>query len=130
MKSKAINAQLNKKSKTFDGWLKYEVTIQHSDNSTELIPAYGKDLQDALSRVVHDSKATKLHTKVKSIPELVWISLWFGYATGWTLLTYEISLSPTNEGLFFLAGILFLTIMVIFSKRWFKKRNISKTHKK
>ena len=60
MKRKAIHAELRKESKTFEGWLKYEVTIQEEDGKTSKVPAYGKDLQDALSRVVHDEKVEKL----------------------------------------------------------------------
>ena len=59
-KAKAIHAELRKGSITFDGWLKYEVTIQHPDGKQEKVPAYGKDLQDALSRVVHDKKVERV----------------------------------------------------------------------
>ena len=54
-KAKAIHAELRKESKSFDGWLKYEITIQYPNGKTEQVPAYGKDLQDALSRVAHDN---------------------------------------------------------------------------
>ena len=59
-KAKAIHAELRKESKSFDGWLKYEVTIEYPNGKTEQVPAYGKDLQDALSRVAHDKKVEKL----------------------------------------------------------------------
>ena len=60
----AINAELRKESKSFDGWFKYEVTIKNEDGKTQVVPAYGKDLQDALSRVVHDENVKKIETKV------------------------------------------------------------------
>ena len=63
MKRKAVQAELRKESKTFKGWLKYEVTIQNVNGSTEVVPAYGKDLQDALSRVAHDEKIIKLQNQ-------------------------------------------------------------------
>jgi len=125
MKRRAINATLRKESQTFEGWLKYEVEIQNPDGTTELVPAYGKDLQDALSRVVHDEKVVKLEKKAKRIPDVVWVALWFGYILGWTLLTYEIS-AEDFEGVFFVSGIALVSAATIWAKTWFRKRNISK----
>ena len=126
IKRKAIQAELRKESKTFDGWLKYEVTIQNEDGSTEKVPAYGKDLQDALSRVVHDEKVQKLEKRTKRIPDLVWAVLWFGYMFGWTMLTYEVSPYDKFDGLFFVGGIALITGITVWAKTWFRKRNISK----
>ena len=126
MKRKAIHAELRKESQTFDGWLKYEVTIQNEDGSTEKVPAYGKDLQDALSRVVHDEKVQKLEKRTKRIPDLVWAVLWFGYMFGWTMLTYEVSPYDKFDGLFFIGGIALITGITVWAKAWFRKRNISK----
>lgn len=126
MKRKAIHAELRKESQTFDGWLKYEVTIQNEDGSTEKVPAYGKDLQDALSRVVHDEKVVKIEQRTKRIPDLVWAVLWFGYMFGWILLTYEVSPYDKFDGLFFVGGIALITGITLWAKTWFRKRNISK----
>jgi hypothetical protein len=125
MKRRAINASLRKESQTFDGWLKYEVEIQNPDGTTEMIPAYGKDLQDALSRVVHDEKVVKLEQRAKRIPDVVWVALWFGYILGWTLLTYEVS-AEKFEGIFFISGIALVSAATIWAKTWFRRRNISK----
>lgn len=73
----AVHAELRKESKSFDGWLKYEVTIKNEDGSFEKVPAYGKDLQDALSRVVHDSKVEKVLPVVSKVPSFIWVLLWF-----------------------------------------------------
>ena len=125
MKRRAINATLRKESQTFEGWLKYEVEIQNPDGTTELVPAYGKDLQDALSRVVHDEKVVKLEQRAKRIPDVVWVALWFGYILGWTLLTYEVS-AEKFEGIFFISGIALVSAATIWAKTWFRRRNISK----
>ena len=60
MRRRAVHAELRKESATFNGWLKYEVTIQEEDGSIDKVPAYGKDLQDALGRVVHDEKVLRI----------------------------------------------------------------------
>ena len=60
MKQKVINVSYRKDSQTFPEWMKYEIELLNEDGTTEKIPAYGKDLQDALSRVVHDFKVEKI----------------------------------------------------------------------
>jgi hypothetical protein len=126
MKRKAINASLRKESKSYKGWLKYEVEIMNEDGSVDSIPAYGKDLQDALSRVVHDEKVQRIETKTKRIPELIWAILWFGYVAGWTILTFEISPDPDKRAAFLLTGLVLITISTLFLINWFRRRNISK----
>lgn len=125
MKQKVINATYRKDSQTFPDWLKYEVELLNEDGSTEKIPAYGKDLQDALSRVVHDKKADQIEKKVKRIPDLVWVTLWFGYILGWVLLTYEISPYNKFNGIFFVSGIALITGLTLWAKAWFRMRNVN-----
>ena len=126
MKKKVIHAEYRKDSNTFPEWLKYEMTILNEDGTTNKVPAYGKDLQDALSRVVHDEKVENVVKRTKRIPDVVWVILWFGYVLGWTMLTYE--LSPYNKfnGLFFLGGMGFITGITFWLKAWFRQRNIDK----
>ena len=126
MKQKVINVTYRKDSQTFPKWMKYEVEILHEDGTTQLIPAYGKDLQDALSRVVHDGRVEKVEEKVKRIPDLVWAILWFGYILGWTMLTYEISPYNKFNGIFFVCGIGLITLITLLGKSWFRKRNRDK----
>ena len=123
MKQKVINVTYRKDSKTFPDWLKYEVELLNEDGSTSKIPAYGKDLQDALSRVVHDQKVEKIEKQAKRIPDIVWVLLWFGYMLGWTMLTYEVSPYDKFDGLFFISGIALITGVTVWAKAWFRKRN-------
>lgn len=123
MKQKVINVTYRKDSKTFPDWLKYEVELLNEDGSTAKIPAYGKDLQDALSRVVHDQRADRVEKQARRIPDIVWVILWFGYILGWTMLTYEISDYRKFDGLFFIGGIALITGVTVWAKAWFRKRN-------
>ena len=123
MKQKVINATYRKDSETFPDWLKYEVELLNEDGSVDTIPAYGKDLQDALSRVVHDKRVDKVEKQTKRIPDIVWVILWFGYILGWTLLTYEVSDYRKFDGLFFIGGIALITGVTVWAKAWFRKRN-------
>lgn len=123
MKQKVINAEYRKDSNAFPEWMKYEVTILNEDGTTQKIPAYGKDLQDALSRVVHDKRVKQIEKRTKRIPDLVWIVLWFGYILGWTMLTYEVSDYRKFDGLFLIGGIALITGVTIWAKAWFRERN-------
>lgn len=123
MKQKVINASYRKDSQAFPDWLKYEVELLNEDGTTEKIPAYGKDLQDALSRVVHDKRVIEVEQKAKRIPDIVWVVLWFGYMLGLIELTYLISPYNSFRGIFFIGGVTVLTISVLRAKSWFRMRN-------
>ena len=48
---RAIDCKLIRKSKSNPGYLKYQVTIAEKDGTVHKQPAYGVDMQDALSRL-------------------------------------------------------------------------------
>ena len=123
MKQKVINVEYRKDSNTFPEWMKYEVTILNEDGTTQKIPAYGKDLQDALSRVVHDKRVKQVEKRTKRIPDLVWIVLWFGYVLA--LADYSMTMWQSNgvKSIVFLSGLTFITGVTIWAKTWFRERN-------
>ncbi len=109
-KAKVLNATLRKESETFNGYFKYEVEIENEDFTTEKVPAYGKDLQDALSRVVHDRRVEKILPVVKKIPEIVWVIAWFiTFTSIVTYTTTHMELFGEYIGLIYL-GVLSLTV--------------------
>lgn len=124
MKQKVINVNYRKDSETFPEWMKYEVTLMSEDGTTETIPAYGKDLQDALSRVVHDQKVVKLQKQTKRIPTFIWAALWFGYITA--LWEYSITLPREWTAISFSIGMVAITLTVGYVSNWFRKRNKNK----
>jgi len=126
MRKKAIRVEYRKESESFPEWLKYEVTVLNEDGTTENVPAYGKDLQDALSRVVHDEKVEKITKRTKRVPDLVWVIMWFGYMFGLVQLTILQSGYDEFDGLFFLGGMIVLTTAILSIKNWLKLRNQDK----
>jgi len=122
MRQKVIDVKYRKESKSFPDWMKYEITILNENGSTSKLPAYGKDLQDALSRVVHDNKVEKLHTKVSKLPLWSWVLMWFVYAGA--LATYT-SLSISN-GWVFNIGMVLPIITVTLLNRWSIEQNKDK----
>ena len=127
MKRKAIHAELRKESQTFNGWLKYEVTIQNEDGSVEKVPAYGKDLQDALSRVVHDSKVEKVAKVVDKIPTFVWPLVWI--LSLFTVVSYITTNSSTFGdwiGFAYIGGMLVVSGITLSISNWFNLKNRDK----
>lgn len=124
VKAKAIHAKLRHESSTFNGYLKYEVTIENPDGSTEIVPAYGKDLQDALSRVVHDEKVMKVKPIVDKIPQGVWVILWFIGIGAYTGVIFKSqAILKDWVGIIYITGIVGLTITILSIRNWFKLRN-------
>lgn len=122
MRQKVVDVKYRKNSTSFPEWMKYEITLLNEDGSVETQPAYGKDLQDALSRVVHDNKVEKLHNKVSKLPLWSWVLMWFVYAGA--LATYT-SLS-INNGWVFYVGMILPIITVTLLNRWSIEQNKDK----
>ena len=59
-KRRAIERKLLKRSATHDGYCKYLVTIGEKDGTTHQQPVYGKDMQDALSRLLWHERTEKV----------------------------------------------------------------------
>lgn len=125
-KAKAIHAELRKESKKFEGWLKYEVTIQYPNGETEQVPAYGKDLQDALSRVVHDQKIEKIEKKFLSkISETGWVLAWFlGLAFAVSSIYYHVE--TEYAGWWIIGMLFFYSFFTLSVNNWFQIRNKDK----
>jgi hypothetical protein len=121
MKQKVINVTYRKDSETFPKWMKYEIEILNEDGTTEMIPAYGKDLQDALSRVVREKKIRKVEQTTEKVPMAVWLLLWFMYMGILIIGYYE-----TLNHWIFLGGIVGVLAVVLSLNWWGRPRNESK----
>ena len=125
-KQVAIHAELRKESQTFDGWLKYEVTLKDEKGRIEKVPAYGKDLQDALSRVVHDSKVKVIEDQVvNKIPDNGWVLAWF---LGLSLVTSFVYYNNHSKwtGWYVIGSMAVYVFVTLAVLNWFKLRNQSK----
>jgi hypothetical protein len=120
MKAKVIDVHYRKDSESFPQWMKYEITLLYEDGTTEKIPAYGRDLQDALQRVVHDHKVEKISEKIEKVPLAVWLLLWFSYM-GIIVSAYTI----TGNHWVVLGGVLGIGAVVASLNWWGKLRNRS-----
>ncbi len=59
-KRKAIDCKLIESSKTSPGYHKYQITILEKDGIETTQPAYGKDMQDAISRLIWNERIDKV----------------------------------------------------------------------
>ena len=121
MKQKAIDVKYRKTSESFPDYLKYEITVLNEDGTTEVIPAYGKDLQDALSRVVHDDKVKKITKRTRKMSMYVWVSAWFGY-----LGALSVWFQKSGEPFILVGGLGFAMLAFGVIVFYLKKRNIEK----
>ena len=64
---KAIDCKMVGPSTTSPGYFKYEVTIQEESGAIHKEPAYGVDMQDAISRLVWTERVEKVNPKVNIV---------------------------------------------------------------
>jgi len=89
-KRRAIDCKLLKRSTTHDGYCKYMVTIGEKDGTTHQQPVYGKDMQDALSRLIwseRTEKVVKVAEKGDGLPIIALILLVLTIPAVYTAMT-------------------------------------------
>ena len=80
MKSKynrrrAIKCEILKKSSSHKDYCKYKITICELDGTVHSEVAYGKDMQDALSRLINTERTIKVEKKLERNP-LIFFLFW------------------------------------------------------
>jgi quinol monooxygenase YgiN len=70
---RALECKFVEKSKNNPGYLKYMVTIGEKDGTKHTQPAYGKDMQDALSRLINKERTVKVERKLESNTGLIFL---------------------------------------------------------
>ena len=63
---RALNCTLVEKSISHPEYFKYDVTIGEKDGTVHTEPAYGKDMQDALSRLINKERTVKVERKIEN----------------------------------------------------------------
>lgn len=57
---RAIHAELIRESRDNPGYYRYNITIKEVDGTVHDVPAYGKDLEDAIERLVWNERIDKV----------------------------------------------------------------------
>ena len=63
---RAIHAELVRESKDNPGYFRYNITIREKNGDEHIVPAYGKDMQDAIERLLWNERVDKV-TKPKFV---------------------------------------------------------------
>jgi len=71
---RALECKLVEKSKSNPGYLKYMITIGEKDGTIHTQPAYGKDMQSALSRLLKIELTGKVERKLETNVGLIFLS--------------------------------------------------------
>jgi len=72
---RAINAELVRESKDNPGYFRYNITIKELDGTVHVVPAYGKDMQDAIERLLWNERVGAVMDKKATIPIFVVLGL-------------------------------------------------------
>ena len=75
---RAVDCKLERKSNSNPGYFKYSVTIREKDGTKHTQPVYGKDMQDALSRLINQERTVKVEKKLENNTGfifLIWLIL-------------------------------------------------------
>tara|TARA_Y100000593_G_C4225604_1_gene294264 strand:- start:99 stop:479 length:381 start_codon:yes stop_codon:yes gene_type:complete len=107
---RAIECKIVEKSKSNPGYCKYMVTIAELDGTIHKQPCYGKDMQDALSRLINQERTIMVEKRVERNP-LIFFVIWMAVMAGPILIT-DLSNTPwfilylfgSFTALFLLAG--------------------------
>ena len=65
-KRRALDCKLLKKSDSHKGYCKYLITVGEVDGTVHKQPVYGKDMQDALSRLIKKELTIKVEKKLET----------------------------------------------------------------
>ena len=73
-KRRAIDCKLLERSKSNPGYCKYLITIAEMDGTIHKQPAYGRDMQGALSRLLNKELTVKVERKLETNTGLIFLS--------------------------------------------------------
>ena len=57
---RAVHAELIRESRDNPGYFRYNITIREKDGTEHVVPAYGKDMQDAIERLIWNERVGKV----------------------------------------------------------------------
>ena len=118
-KRKAIDCKLIEESSSSPGYFKYMVTIEDVDGSISQQPAYGVDMQSAITRLVTQERTVKVEKQITKNPMIAFIA-WAILMT-WPILV-GITYDTTHMLLYSFAGIALLTIIGGLWSNYINKR--------
>ena len=111
-KRRALFCKLTGKSDKHNGYYKYLVTVGEKDGEITRHPVYGKDMQDAISRLIKKELTIKVEKKL----ETGWVFFAWLFAMCWPAVIFGvggIEGNPTWIGLS-LGSVFVMTIVAVW----------------
>ena len=71
---RAIDCKIIARSKSNPGYCKYMITIAELDGTIHKQPAYGKDMQGALARLMNTERTVKVEKKLENNTGLIFLA--------------------------------------------------------
>lgn len=110
---KAVASELVEESKTNPGYFKYRFTIREVDGTEKVIPAYGKDMEDALERLTWTERSQKKTYNIVAISALLTVVIVPSVIAGITNNMYWVIGSVSLSALF---GIVMVRVDKYFNR--------------
>ena len=86
LRRRAIDCKIIRKSRSNPGYFKYMVTVAEMDGTTSQHPVYGKDMQNALSRLMNQQRTEVIENKMTRNPFIFFI-IWLTFMTAPMVIT-------------------------------------------
>lgn len=71
---RAIDCKLMSRSKSNPGYCKYMITIAEMDGTVHKQPAYGKDMQGALARLINKERTYKFERRIETSTGFIFLA--------------------------------------------------------
>ena len=117
MKAKVIEVKTKSEHVKFNEFTEYEVTLLNEDDTVEIIPVYGKDLQHALSRIVKLRKKEGTKTFIENVPVNAWVVITLAY-----LVLVTIPTEITKNPVILIAGLALICAVLVGVKLYINKK--------
>ncbi len=82
-----------RKSNSNPEYFRYEVTVGELDGSITKHPVYGKDMQDAITRLLHQERTAKIEKKMERNP-LLFFLVWMAVMAIPVLIHQDLTYTP------------------------------------
>ncbi len=109
---RALECRVVRPSKTHKGYYKYDITIGEKDGTTHKEPAYGKDMQDAISRLINIERTSRLENKLNNL----WLVVLYLTVMVWPAILASTYDSP----LFLLIALGGIGVLITLTVTWYK----------
>ena len=106
---RALMCKLVRKSKSSRGYFRYDVTIGERDGKITRMPAYGKDMQDALQRLLWKQRTMKAEKRFG----MGWVFIAWVVTMGWPYFVMD-DATPL-----FLVCSMGSVVLMMFTIAWF-----------